>query len=93
MPIFLCILSAFGICIFSVCLVGLFIDAIDDDSCPAMIIVGLVIILWIMLLTAFIHDATNVPQKILEDYHKGKIETVTQYQDNTVKVDTTYRYK
>lgn len=96
MSIFLCVLSGLLICVFSACLVKLLVDAGEDNNVTCMSIASLLIALWSVALGAAIHNAVKSPQEILEDFHKGKIETVittTQYQDNTVKVDTTYRYK
>lgn len=96
MSMFLCILSGLLVCIFSACLVKLLIDAGEENNIACMAIASVLLVIWATLLGAFIHSATKSTQEILEDFHKGKIETVittTQYQDNTVKVDTTYRYK
>lgn len=92
MSIFLCVLLGLLICVFSACLV----KAGEDNNVACMAIASVLIALWSVGLGAAIYNAVKSPQEILEDFHKGKIETVittTQYQDNTVKVDTTYRYK
>lgn len=96
MSIFLCVLSGLLICIFSACLVKLLIDAGEENNLTCMVIASMLLAIWVIVLGVFIHNNSKSTQEILEDYHKGKIETVittTQYQDNTVKVDTTYRYK
>lgn len=96
MSIFLCVLLGLLICIFSACLVKLLTDAGEENNLTCMAIASVLLAIWVTVLGAFIHNNSKSTQEILEDYHKGKIETVittTQYQDNTVKVDTTYRYK
>ena len=62
-----------------------------------LILAGIAISIWSCFLGVGVKAVTeNSTQNVLEDYHRGKIETVittVQSEGNLIKQDTVYRYK
>lgn len=97
MSIPICVVCGFLIMICSYILVRAWDEVTEDYPVGGNILAGIAISIWSCFLGVGIKAVTeNSTQNVLEDYHRGKIETVittVQSEGNLIKQDTVYRYK
>ena len=93
----ICIACGFLIMICSYALVRAWDEVTGDFPIVGTILVVIAMSIWSCFLGVGIKAVTeNSTQNVLEDYHRGKIETVittVQSEGNLIKQDTVYRYK
>lgn len=97
MSIPICVACGFLIMICSYILVRAWDEVTEDYPVVGRILAGIAVSIWSCFLGVGVKAVTeNSTQNVLEDYHRGKIETVittVQSEGNLIKQDTVYRYK